>query len=112
MYFDTIKFGASEKHSYARLVPEAVGDMEALAEGEGNRFCWNDNELAPCQQSISLLDEKKGLCRNRVTFLLSMRKPLLGDVSYAEPYAICRASLFRPLASFGEALLAGCELAN
>ena len=59
MYFDTIKFGSSEKHSYARLVPEAVGDMEALAEGEGNRFCWNDNELAPCQQSLSLLDEKE-----------------------------------------------------
>lgn len=35
VYFDTIKFGSSEKHSYARLVPEAVGDMEALAEGEG-----------------------------------------------------------------------------
>jgi len=35
MYFDTIKFGSSGKHAYARLVPEAVGDLEALAEGEG-----------------------------------------------------------------------------
>ena len=35
MYFDTIKFGSSGKHVYARLVPEAVGDLEALAEGEG-----------------------------------------------------------------------------
>ena len=35
MYFDTIKFGSSEKHAYARLVPEAVGDLDALAEGEG-----------------------------------------------------------------------------
>ncbi|XP_044184911.1 cysteine--tRNA ligase, cytoplasmic-like isoform X2 [Acropora millepora] len=35
VYFDTIKFGSSGKHAYARLVPEAVGDMEALAEGEG-----------------------------------------------------------------------------
>ncbi|XP_048585509.1 cysteine--tRNA ligase, cytoplasmic-like isoform X2 [Nematostella vectensis] len=35
VYFDTIKFGSSEKHSYARLVPEAVGDLDALAEGEG-----------------------------------------------------------------------------
>ena len=35
VYFDTIKFGSGGKHAYARLVPEAVGDMEALAEGEG-----------------------------------------------------------------------------
>jgi len=35
VYFDTIKFGSSGKHVYARLVPEAVGDLEALAEGEG-----------------------------------------------------------------------------
>ena len=36
VYFDTIKFGSSDKHTYAKLVPEAVGDLEALAEGEGN----------------------------------------------------------------------------
>ena len=36
VYFDTIKFASSGKHAYARLVPEAVGDLEALAEGEGN----------------------------------------------------------------------------
>ncbi|KAJ7387869.1 Cysteine--tRNA ligase, cytoplasmic [Desmophyllum pertusum] len=35
VYFDTIKFGSSGKHAYAKLVPEAVGDLEALAEGEG-----------------------------------------------------------------------------
>ncbi|KAL9955644.1 hypothetical protein ACROYT_G036997 [Oculina patagonica] len=35
VYFDTIKFGSSGKHTYAKLVPEAVGDLEALAEGEG-----------------------------------------------------------------------------
>ena len=35
MYFDTIKFGSGGKHAYARLVPEAVGDLDALAEGEG-----------------------------------------------------------------------------
>jgi len=35
VYFDTIKFASSGKHAYARLVPEAVGDLEALAEGEG-----------------------------------------------------------------------------
>ncbi|XP_047134203.1 cysteine--tRNA ligase, cytoplasmic isoform X3 [Hydra vulgaris] len=36
VYFDTIKFGSSENHKYAKLVPEAVGDLAALAEGEGD----------------------------------------------------------------------------
>lgn len=35
MYFDTVKFASSDQHQYARLVPEAVGDLDALAEGEG-----------------------------------------------------------------------------
>ena len=30
-----MKFANSEKHVYAKLVPEAVGDLDALAEGEG-----------------------------------------------------------------------------
>lgn len=36
VYFDTVKFASSEKHEYAKLVPEAVGDLKALAEGEGD----------------------------------------------------------------------------
>ncbi|XP_077177658.1 cysteine--tRNA ligase, cytoplasmic isoform X1 [Paroedura picta] len=36
VYFDTMKFDESEKHSYAKLVPEAVGDQKALQEGEGD----------------------------------------------------------------------------
>uniref|UniRef100_A0A8D0C7N9 Cysteine--tRNA ligase, cytoplasmic n=1 Tax=Salvator merianae TaxID=96440 RepID=A0A8D0C7N9_SALMN len=36
VYFDTVKFDASEQHSYAKLVPEAVGDQKALQEGEGD----------------------------------------------------------------------------
>ncbi|KAK4822029.1 hypothetical protein QYF61_006942 [Mycteria americana] len=36
VYFDTVKFDSSEKHSYAKLVPEAVGDQKALQEGEGD----------------------------------------------------------------------------
>ncbi|NXC17844.1 SYCC protein, partial [Corythaeola cristata] len=36
VYFDTMKFDSSEKHSYAKLVPEAVGDQKALQEGEGD----------------------------------------------------------------------------
>ncbi|XP_008308918.1 cysteine--tRNA ligase, cytoplasmic [Cynoglossus semilaevis] len=36
VYFDTSKFDTSSKHSYAKLVPEAVGDQKALQEGEGD----------------------------------------------------------------------------
>ncbi|KAJ8249094.1 hypothetical protein GJAV_G00231110 [Gymnothorax javanicus] len=36
VYFDTAKFDSSDSHSYAKLVPEAVGDQEALQEGEGD----------------------------------------------------------------------------
>ncbi|XP_043915332.1 cysteine--tRNA ligase, cytoplasmic [Protopterus annectens] len=36
VYFDTVKFDASPNHSYAKLVPEAVGDQAALQEGEGD----------------------------------------------------------------------------
>ncbi|XP_060715064.1 cysteine--tRNA ligase, cytoplasmic isoform X2 [Tachysurus vachellii] len=36
VYFDTAKFDASPGHSYAKLVPEAVGDQKALQEGEGD----------------------------------------------------------------------------
>ncbi|XP_046850191.1 cysteine--tRNA ligase, cytoplasmic-like [Xenia sp. Carnegie-2017] len=35
VYFDTVKFASSEGHEYARLVPEAVGDLDAVAEAEG-----------------------------------------------------------------------------
>ena len=50
VYFDTIKFGSSGKHSYARLVPEAVGDIDALAEGEGT------SEIITLQYQISVLE--------------------------------------------------------
>ncbi|TRY93243.1 hypothetical protein DNTS_000089 [Danionella cerebrum] len=36
VYFDTAKFDACPTHSYAKLVPEAVGDQKALQEGEGD----------------------------------------------------------------------------
>ncbi|XP_070687265.1 cysteine--tRNA ligase, cytoplasmic [Pempheris klunzingeri] len=36
VYFDTAKFDSSPQHSYAKLVPEAVGDQKALEEGEGD----------------------------------------------------------------------------
>ncbi|XP_072320844.1 cysteine--tRNA ligase, cytoplasmic isoform X2 [Eucyclogobius newberryi] len=36
VYFDTAKFDGSSQHSYAKLVPEAVGDQKALQEGEGD----------------------------------------------------------------------------
>ncbi|KAJ7994606.1 hypothetical protein DPEC_G00251210 [Dallia pectoralis] len=36
VYFDTAKFDTSQNHLYGKLVPEAVGDMKALQEGEGD----------------------------------------------------------------------------
>lgn len=36
VYFDVQKFSSSPDHRYAKLVPEAVGDSLAMAEGEGN----------------------------------------------------------------------------
>ena len=59
VYFDTIKFGSSGKHAYARLVPEVVGDMEALAEGESkkkmNAFIQIENidKKFLCNQTLS-----------------------------------------------------------
>jgi len=35
VYFDVAKFDACSKHHYAKLVPEAAGDAEAIAEAEG-----------------------------------------------------------------------------
>uniref|UniRef100_UPI00358F0329 cysteine--tRNA ligase, cytoplasmic n=1 Tax=Myxine glutinosa TaxID=7769 RepID=UPI00358F0329 len=36
VYFNTVAFDGSTKHTYAKLVPEAVGDQNALQEGEGD----------------------------------------------------------------------------
>jgi len=36
VYFDSGKFDAHPDHHYAKLVPEAIGDAAALAEGEGD----------------------------------------------------------------------------
>lgn len=38
VYFDVKQFSSSPKHTYAKLVHEAVGDMSALADGEGDLF--------------------------------------------------------------------------
>lgn len=48
VYFDTMKFDASEKHSYAKLVPEAVGDQKALQEGEGKDLLKLLEKLMMC----------------------------------------------------------------
>ncbi|KAJ2950710.1 hypothetical protein O0L34_g8970 [Tuta absoluta] len=36
VYFNVSEFDGREKHHYARLVPEAYGDMKSLQEGEGD----------------------------------------------------------------------------
>ena len=38
VYFDVQKYRSSPNHTYAKLVPEAVGDSKALAEGEGSKI--------------------------------------------------------------------------
>ena len=38
VYFDTIAFSQSSDHQYAKLVPEAVGNLALVAEGEGMIF--------------------------------------------------------------------------
>jgi len=35
VYFSVSQFDSSPNHFYAKLVPEAVGDLKALQEGEG-----------------------------------------------------------------------------
>jgi len=35
VYFDTLTYAASWEHTYAKLVPEAVGNLQALQDGEG-----------------------------------------------------------------------------
>ena len=42
VYFDVAKFSVAPNHSYAKLVPEAVGDMQAMAEGEGGLSMSSD----------------------------------------------------------------------
>ena len=38
VYFTVDHYDKKENHFYAKLVPEAVGNKEALAEGEGKVF--------------------------------------------------------------------------
>ncbi|XP_070154521.1 cysteine--tRNA ligase, cytoplasmic [Polyergus mexicanus] len=42
VYFDVGKFDKQEKHSYAKLVPEAYGDTSSLQEGEGDLSVTED----------------------------------------------------------------------
>ena len=56
VYFDVGKFDGSPCHHYAKLVPEAVGDVKALAEGEGDlsteqeKRATNDFSLWKCSK--------------------------------------------------------------
>ncbi len=49
MYFDTRNFHANSEHYYAKLRPEATGDLLALAEGEGEGVNaeWDNLSLVP-----------------------------------------------------------------
>ena len=41
VYFSVSQFDSSPNHSYAKLVPEATGNLQALQEGEGE-ICRNN----------------------------------------------------------------------
>ena len=47
VYFDTLGFASHKNHEYAKLVPEAFGNMEALAEGEGDLVGETGEKRAP-----------------------------------------------------------------
>ncbi|XP_044731400.1 cysteine--tRNA ligase, cytoplasmic [Chrysoperla carnea] len=44
VYFDVAAFDKSDKHHYAKLVPEAYGDTSSLLDGEGDLSCGQTNE--------------------------------------------------------------------
>eukprot|EP01126_Amoeba_proteus_P014530 TRINITY_DN163_c0_g1_i1.p1 TRINITY_DN163_c0_g1~~TRINITY_DN163_c0_g1_i1.p1 ORF type:complete len:534 (-),score=99.44 TRINITY_DN163_c0_g1_i1:806-2407(-) len=44
VYFDTVKFHNSENHTYGKLKPEAVGNLDMLMEGEGGLTTTTTNE--------------------------------------------------------------------
>lgn len=45
VYFDVSSFDSKSHHHYAKLVPEAYGDMKSLHEGEGD-LCLTDDRLS------------------------------------------------------------------
>lgn len=47
VYFDVAKFASTENHQYAKLVPEAYGDANALQEGEGDLSVSTDEKKSP-----------------------------------------------------------------
>lgn len=77
VYFDTVRFSQDETHFYAKLVPEAFGDCQALQEGEGDLILTADR-----------LSEKK----NATDFALwKMSKP--GEPSWDSPWGmVCYTS--------------------
>lgn len=62
VYFDTAKFDSCPAHSYAKLVPEAVGDQKALQEGEGTGI----NCKIPFKWFMLLLFICKWICLNQL----------------------------------------------
>eukprot|EP00124_Ichthyophonus_hoferi_P003447 Ihof_evm8s298 gene=Ihof_evmTU8s298 len=56
VYFDVANFDSKKGHHYAKLVPEAVSNLDALAEGEGE-LSTNDGKKAP--QDFALWKKSK-----------------------------------------------------
>lgn len=70
VYFDTVKFASSEKHSYGKLVPEAVGDQKALQEGEGERGA-EAGRVCPCGRHQRSLTQGPWGARSLIWFSCS-----------------------------------------
>lgn len=69
VYFDTSKFDSSPQHSYAKLVPEAVGDQKALQEGEGD---WRDKAAAWTFSEMKENTFQKNWTANSVSLFLAV----------------------------------------
>lgn len=74
VYFDTLAFNASKKHRYGKLAPEAIGNMCALNEGEGD---------------LSVSDEKQREKRSQNDFALWKRSKG-GEPFWESPWGIGR----------------------
>jgi cysteinyl-tRNA synthetase len=81
VYFDTLAFNSNDKHKYGKLAPEAIGNMSALNEGEGD---------------LSTSEDKLKEKRNANDFAL-WKKSKPGEPSWDSPWGSGRPGTHRNL---------------
>ena len=81
VYFDTVRYASAEGHRYAKLVPEAVGDLKLVAEGEGahQRVHFIVRRVVTCMGTVS-----KKAPMDRV--LLVCHTPVSSQLLYSTVY--------------------------